>query len=268
VDSLWKEILWGLMSGAFVALLIWVRLLKPLAQRRRPWLVEDVSRERGRTTVLSLRPEAGGGLRFAPGQFAWFAIERSPFSITQHPFSFSSSAEQQAAIEIAIKELGDFTSTHVPNLEPGANVFVDGPHGVFSIDLDEGPGFAFIAGGVGITGLLSMLRTMADREDVRPAVLFYANRGWGDVAFREELELLEGRMDLRVVHVLEQPDDGWRGETGYITSAILHRHLPAAYRRFQYFICGPGPMMDAMEDSLAELGVPPERVHTERFDMV
>jgi predicted ferric reductase len=268
VDSLWKEILWGLMSGAFVALLIWVRLLKPLAQRRRPWLVEDVSRERGRTTVLSLRPEAGGGLRFAPGQFAWFAIERSPFSITQHPFSFSSSAEQQTAIEIAVKELGDFTSTHVPNLEPGANVFVDGPQGVFSIDLDEGPGFAFIAGGVGITGLLSMLRTMADREDVRPAVLFYANRGWGEVAFRDELELLEGRMDLRIVHVLEQPDDGWRGETGYITSAILHRHLPAAYRRFQYFICGPGPMMDAMEDSLAELGVPPERVHTERFDMV
>jgi len=55
------------------------------------------------------------------------------------------------------------------------------------MDRDEGPGFGFIAGGVGITGLISMLRTMADRGDVRPAVLVYANGDWEGVVFREEL---------------------------------------------------------------------------------
>jgi predicted ferric reductase len=129
VDTLWKELLWGLMTGAFVALLLWVRLLKPLARRRRPWLVERVRRERGRTTVLDLRPATGEGMRFAPGQFAWFAIERSPFSITQHPFSFSSSAERTDGVELAIKELGDLTSGRVPQLEAGAAVYVDGPTG-------------------------------------------------------------------------------------------------------------------------------------------
>jgi ferredoxin-NADP reductase len=63
----------------------------------------------------------------------------------------------------------------VHELPPGTTVYVDGPHGVFSIDQAEGPGFGFIAGGVGVTGLPSMLRTMADRGDVRPAVLVYAN---------------------------------------------------------------------------------------------
>jgi ferredoxin-NADP reductase len=53
-----------------------------------------------------------------------------------------------------------------------------------------------------------------------------------------------------------------------VTAEALARHLPPGYRRFQFFICGPDPMMDAAEAALIGLGVPPERVHTERFDMV
>ena len=264
LSSLWKQILWGLMSAAFVGLIVWVRVIKPRRALGRPWRLERVTPERGGTTTLALKPPAGFG--FQPGQFAWFAIGRSPFSLTQHPFSFSSSAERDEA-EIAVKALGDFTST-VGDLEPGTTVYVDGPHGVFSIDEDEGPGFGLIAGGVGIAGLISMLRTLADRQDVRPTVLFYANRDWDGVAFREELETLKDRLDLTLVHVLEQPPEAWPGETGYVTAAILSRHLPPGYQRFQFFICGPDAMMDAAEAALIELGVPPERVHTERFDMV
>jgi predicted ferric reductase len=199
-------------------------------------------------------------------QFAWFAMGRSPFSITQHPFSFASSAERDE-VELAVKALGDFTS-RVSELEPGMTVYVDGPHGVFSIDQDEGPGFGLIAGGVGIAGLISMLRTMADRQDVRPVLLFYANREWDGVAFRDELERLKDGLTLTVVHVLERPPEDWTGETGYVTAEVLSRHLPPGYRRFQFFICGPDPMMDAAEAALIGLGVPSERVHTERFDMV
>jgi predicted ferric reductase len=264
VSSLWKQILWGLMAIAFVGLIVWVRLIKPRRALARPWRLERVTHERGDTTTLALTPPAGFG--FQPGQFAWFAIGRSPFSVTQHPFSFSSSAERDEA-EIAVKALGDFTST-VGDLEPGTTVYVDGPHGVFSIDQDEGPGFGLVAGGVGIAGLISMLRTLADRRDVRPALLFYANRDWDGVAFREELETLKDRLDLTLVHVLERPPEDWSGETGYVTAEVLSRHLPPGYRRFQFFICGPDPMMDAAEAALIQLGVPPERVHTERFDMV
>jgi predicted ferric reductase len=262
VSSVWKQILWGLMTAAFAGLLVWVRIIKPA--RARPWRLERVVAERGETTTLVLKPPFG--FRFEPGQFAWFAIGRSPSSLTWHPFSFSSSAEREE-VELAVKALGDFTST-VGTLEPGTTVYVDGPHGVFSIDQDEGPGFGLLAGGVGIAGLISMLRTLADRQDVRPVLLVYANRDWDGVAFREELEELKGRLSLTVVHVIERPPDGWEGERGYLTAEILSRHLPAGYRRFQYFICGPDPMMDAAEAALIGLGVPGERVHTERFDMV
>ena len=266
VSSLWKQILWGLMSGAFVLLLVWVRLIKPRRALARPWRLERVAAERGRTTTLTLRPPPAAAFRFEPGQFGWFAFRRSPFSLTQHPFSFASSAEREE-VELAVKALGDFTS-QVGELAPGTTVYVDGPHGVFSIDQDEGPGFGLIAGGVGIAALISMLRTMADRQDVRPVVLFYGNREWDDVAFREELEQLEDRLNLSVVHVLSRPPAGWSGETGRVRAEVLARHLPPNYRRFQFFICGPEPMMDAAEATLVELGVPDERVHTERFDMV
>ena len=88
------------------------------------------------------------------------------------------------------------------------------------------------------------------------------------VAFRDEIEQLKGRLSLTVVHVLERAPEDWAGETGYVTDEVLARHLPPGYRRFQFFICGPDPMMDAAEAALIGLGVPPERVHTERFDMV
>ena len=266
VSSLWKQILWALMSFAFVGLIVWVRLIKPRRALARPWRLERVTPERGETTTLTLKPPAAAEFRFEPGQFGWFAIGRSPFSLTQHPFSFSSSAERDE-VELAVKALGDFTS-RVHELEPGTPVYVDGPHGVFSMDQDEGPGFGLIAGGVGIAGLISMLRTMADRHDVRPALLFYANGDWDGVAFREDLERLKEKLTLTVVHVLERPPEDWAGETGYVTAEVLSRHLPPGYRRFQFFICGPDPMMNAVESALAQLGVPPERVHTERFDMV
>jgi ferredoxin-NADP reductase len=87
------------------------------------------------------------------------------------------------------------------------------------------------------------------------------------VAFRYELERLESRTNLTVIHVLERPPANWTGEAGFVNREILSRHLPHGYRRFQFFICGPAPMMDAAESAVLELGVPGQRVHTERFDM-
>jgi predicted ferric reductase len=267
LSSTWKQALWILMSGAFVTLVIWVRIGKPIVQRRRPWIIEQVTHELGRTTTLTLRASGHDGFRFAPGQYGWFAIGRSPFSMTKHPFSFSSNGDAGGTIEVSIKSLGDFTST-VADLEVGTTVYIDGPHGVFSPDLYEGPGFGLIAGGVGITPMVSILRTLAERGDRRPIVAYLANQTWDQVTFREALVELNDRLDLKIVHVLSHAPDGWGGETGRIDADVLRRHLPPGYERWQFFVCGANPMMDAMEEALLALNVPPRRIHTERFDWV
>lgn len=267
VDSVWKQVLWSIMTAAFVGLIVWVRLLRPLRIRRRPWTVERITPERDSTTVLTLRPTGHDGLRFEPGQFAWITVGRSPFSVTSHPFSFCSSAETSGSVEVAIKAAGDFTST-VATLEPGTEVYVDGPHGVFSIDQYEGAGFCLIAGGVGIAPALSMLESLADRGDVRPVVLFAGNRNWESIIFRDRVDELTTRMNVTVVHVLEEPPPDWTGEDGYLDADILARHLTGSFRRFQFFACGPTPMLAAVETALVRIGVPADRIHTERFDWV
>lgn len=256
--------------GILIFLLVWVRLVSPLMRLRRPWQVVEVKPERGKTTTLTIAPLGHHGFRFKPGQFGWIAIGRSPFSITQHPFSFSSAADTQPgdAISMTIKTAGDFTET-VSRVETGTRVYVDGPHGVFSMDQRQGPGYVLVAGGVGVTPMYSMLLTMLEREDVRPVTLFYASANWDEVVLREELAQLSDRMpNFRLIHVLGTPPSDWDGEAGRITADMLRRRLPAQYRRYEFLICGSTPMMDAMEEALAQVGVPYSQVSSERFDMI
>ncbi|MEJ7729683.1 MAG: ferric reductase-like transmembrane domain-containing protein [Polyangiaceae bacterium] len=263
----WQRALWMAMSAALVGLLGWVRVLKPLWRYRHPWRVESIHAEHGNAWTMVMRPEGHPGFRFQPGQFAWVMVGGAPVARTPHPVARAARAEDGERVAMTIKARGDFTGT-IAKVQPGTRVYLDGPHGVFSPDRFEGPGFVLIAGGVGITPIISMVRTMADRQDPRPCLLLYANRDWDGVTFRDELDELARRTPLTVVHVLEKAPAGWQGETGYITEAVLRRHLPKRFERMQYFVCGPGPMMDAMDLALCKVGVSAERINTERFDMV
>jgi ferredoxin-NADP reductase len=123
---------------------------------------------------------------------------------------------------------------------------------------------------VGVTPLFSMAVTMRDRGDVRPVIFFCANARWDEVVLREKLDDLKSSMpNLTVIHVLQDPPPEWNGKTGRITPDLLKECLPMGqFRRFEYFICGSNPMMDAMEHALLSIGVPYSRINTERFDMV
>jgi predicted ferric reductase len=208
LDMAWKQWLWTAYGVFWVGLIAYVRVLRPWRVARFPWTVAEVRAERGRVCTLVLEPaKAQPPLRFAPGQFAWLTLRASPFAMREHPFSIASSAERQDRIEFSIKELGDFTST-IKDIRAGETAWLDAPYGTFGIDEYPGAhGYAFVAGGVGIAPIMSMLRTLADRGDRRPLVLFYGNRVWDRVAFREELEDLSRRLDLKVVHVLQEPPE-------------------------------------------------------------
>jgi predicted ferric reductase len=216
--------------------------------------------------LLAIEPEGHDGLRFKAGQFAWLALEESPLDLQENPFSITSSAAAPRRLEFMIKEFGDFTSSLV-SLRPGESVYVDGPYGTYDIDEIDAPGLALIAGGIGVTPIMSILRTMADRGDERPVVLFYANPDWESVNFRDELVTLQDRLTLQVVHVLEEPPDAWDGEEGFVTEEILDRHLPANRAELSYFICGPLPMIDAVSEAMRDLSLPLRQVHTEQFEM-
>ena len=259
-----------LYLALFAALLLRYRVLRPLRLRRRPCEVLANRDEGSDTRTLVLRPLGWSGFAFEPGQFGWLITGRGPFTGQQHPLSFSSSAERGLAepFEMSIKALGDWSRSVVPRIVPGTRVWVDAPYGALTPDRTPAQGFVLIAGGVGITPMRSMLCTLRDRQDLRPVVLIHAANRPERMLFREELESLRGVLNLECVPVFEVPPAGWSGESGFVTRALLARHLPRQYRRCQFFVCGPPPMMDSVEADLLALGVPPERIATERFDMI
>jgi predicted ferric reductase len=269
LDEVWEQVLWAAMSAALVSLVVWVRVVKPIQRYRHPWKVEEVVPEHGHAFSVNLVPARADGpsrFRFEAGQFTWVMVGGSPFALTQHPFSVSSSAERSDRVTVTIKELGDFTK-HVAELEPGTTVYLDGPHGSFCCDRHPAPGYVLIGGGVGVTPLMSMLRTHADRGVKTPTWLFLAGHDEQSIIFAEEVERLCDHCVLEVVYVVDEAGREWTGERGHLDAAILRRHLPEHHGALEYFICGPPGMMDAAERALEEIGVPAGNVHSERFVM-
>lgn len=265
-----KQAAWIGYGIFWVGLLAYVRIIKPFLLLRNPYQVESVIPERGQAWTLTVKPVKHPGMRFIPGQFAWLTAWESPFSDQEHPFSISSSAENPERIAFTIKELGDFTRT-IKKMQPGQLVYLDGPFGAFSVDRHpHAKGYIFIAGGIGITPMMSMLRTLRDRKDERPLLLIYGNNRWEDVTFREEIEELQIHFNLQIVHVLAQPPENWHGESGFITSDLLDRYLPKEreVNRYETFICGPPIMMDLIEKALPDLGISVGDFHSERFNLV
>lgn len=267
VSQPWKQVLWTGMSIAVVGLLVYVRIVRPVQMLRRPYVVDEVLQRAGDTYSLVLRPVGHRGLRFRPGQFAWLSVGTNPFSLEQHPFSFSSSAERPEWLELTIKASGDFSSA-VSDLQPGTRAYLDGPYGVFTTELNEAATFVFIVGGIGVTPVMSMLRTYADRGDARPMLLLYGVPTVDDITFRAELEELSTQLALRVVIVPSEPPPGWSGPSGYVDQDLLAGELPERRDQLQCFICGPDVMMSSVEDALRELGVHPDRINFERFAFV
>ncbi len=257
-NTLWKQAIW-------IGLVIYLRILKPIWQRGSEWRVAEVRPERGNTCTLVLEPVDHPGMSFMPGQFAWLKLG-STFTLEEHPFSFSSSAERQNRVEFGIKALGDFSGS-IKDVPPGTRASLDGPHGAFCIDRYPAVGFVLIAGGVGITPMMSFLHTMADRRDPRPVVLFYADRGWEGIAYREELDRLQKHLKLEVIYVLQDPPEGWEGERGFISQEMLQKRLPKELIHRNFFICGPPRMMEAVHDALRAQGVRQEHIHMEQFNL-
>ena len=270
ISQPWEKGLWAAMTAGLVGLGIWVRIVKPLQRQRHKWRVLGVAAEPNSSYTVTLAPDSPTvtPFSFRPGQFAWLLTGSStPFALTYHPFSISSSAEDTSRVSFTIKDTGDFTDA-VSRLQSGDIIYVDGPWGEFTMDRHEGPGFVLIAAGIGVTPMLSMLKTLADRDDRRPCWLFLGNRDQDSVACQGELDALTPRLDLEIVHVLSHAQPGWNGETGYLRAEIFDRHLPKGRARLQYFICGPPAMMRSSEEALAQLHIPRDHVHVERFAMV
>lgn len=268
--------LWLAVTLAWLVLILWTRVLRPWQQARNPWRVIQNRDEGDGIRTLVLRPEGRPLRGWRPGQFAWLAVGTSPFALREHPFTISSAPDKGPELTFSIKPLGD-DSKRLTQTPVGTKAYVDGPYGVFSIDREaDAGGFVMIAGGVGVTPILANLQALHARRDPRPIVLLYANDSWDDIPFRDQLAALGRDLDLRVLHVIQNPPkdqsdwppDGFEVRDGLIDADLLADVLPAESRDWPHMLCGPAPMLSAVRQALHGMGVPRSRIDSEIFEMV
>ena len=118
----WLQAFWLVMLGLALLALLWVYALTPLLQLHHPYRVTAVERVALKTWRVAIEPVSGAGADFRAGQFFWLTLDRSPFAITEHPFSISSCPAQRPLFEFTIKEAGDFTKT-IASIPVGARAY-------------------------------------------------------------------------------------------------------------------------------------------------
>ena len=183
-------------------------------------------------------------------------------------------APQDGQLKVTVKRIegGIFSNWANDNLKPGDEVEVMPPHGSFTWDFrpDASNHYAGFAGGSGITPVMSLLKTALLSEPDSRFTLFYGNRDSASVIFLEELSRLKNRfMDrLQVHHFLaeEAEDiDLFNGMLDRTKCDLILGSLVEPEEIAAFFICGPGPMMDAADEALQAVGVPGDRILIERF---
>lgn len=261
---------WAAAVGLALLALLYVYLLRPIAAARGArYRVTAVQRVALKTWRLTAAPERGHALSYQAGQFAWLKFGRSLGNLVELPFSFASApAADGDALSFLIKEAGDFTDG-IGRIAPGTALFLDGPHGTFTLRGRQGEGIVLIAGGIGIAPMVGLLRELAARRDPRPVIVVYGNRIREQIVPLQDLVPLDRLPALQIHHVLSEPPPDWDGMTGTIDAGTLARTLPATDRaRWLYFVCGPAEMIDAVETVLVHANVPLRQIVAERLRYV
>jgi ferredoxin-NADP reductase len=270
VTGAWPvTVIWVLLFVSAAAAYVYHKFVGPSLRGKRPFRVESIIRETHNVWTITLAPPEGREqFEYLPGQFQFLTFLRgSRLRGEEHPFTISSSPGRKGFHASTIKESGDFTRT-IGETRAGDLVAVQAPFGRFSYLLHPGErDLVFIAGGVGITPLMSMLRHMRDMDADKEVLLLYANSTEQDILFRDELDRIASaeRPRLSVVHVLSKAAPEWRGERGHIDQAVIRKYCRGDLEGKSFYLCGPPAMMTALIAAVIDLGVPSRRVRSERF---
>lgn len=251
----------GLYAFAALNILIWRFGTTFLNDARFHFTVQKVVPETATATSVYITGKHVERFKAKGGQFVMVRFLARPFVWQEHPFSLSRLPHPEG-LRLTIRQLGDFTNM-IPHLKPGTRVWVSGPFGAFTREKQRTKKILYIAGGIGITPIRSMVEEQAVRGEKAVSVLMYGNRTEQDTVFLKELQELGATIAMPIFNVLSE-QKGYKGETGFIDPQRILRLVPDARER-DVFLCGPPPMMWAIIKGLKEAGMPQAQIHYERF---
>lgn len=227
--------------------------------------------------ALSIRfdvpPELADAFRFKAGQHLTLKADIGAEEVRRN-YSLCT-APDEGAITVTVKRIagGLFSNWVAESLRAGDMIDVMTPHGSFTVPFEAGAArrYVGIAGGSGITPIMSLIRTALAQEPASRFTLFYGNRDSQSVIFLEALADLKDRYmgRLELFHFLAEEEGEVELFNGMLDAArcgeAVDRLVVDPATIDAWFICGPGPMMDAAEAVLVERGIASDKIHIERF---
>ena len=230
-------------------------------------------------TVTAIHPETKQTKSFTfalpkwmahrPGQHYDVRLTAPDGYRTERSYSIASPPERAGEVDLTVERIPDGeVSTYVHDvLAAGDGVEVRGPIGGYFVwEASTGGPLLLVAGGSGVVPLMAMLRHRAAAGAKIPARLLYSSRTLEDVIFRQELDSLASRDGLAIFHTLTrgQPK-GWTGYARRIDQPMLAEVSRPLGTAAVAFICGPTALVETAANALVQLGLPQERIRTERF---
>jgi ferredoxin-NADP reductase len=224
---------------------------------------------------LTFERSDGAAFVFEPGQWVSFVLSSGGTEI-RRSYSIASSPNGTPRFDVTVTHvLGGPGSSLLHSMQPGAHLTAIGPQGFFTRPLANAPPSLFVATGTGVTPFRSMLGAAIAAGDRTPIWLLFGVRREEDLLYREELaDLAAAHAHFRVVPTLSQPSGAdWGGRRGYVQTHVreLLDELAASPESGgtapHAYICGLQRMVGSVRELLRkEMGLPRERVHTERYD--
>jgi len=200
-----------------------------------------------------------------------------------------SSSPLEDDIAVTVKRVSDGLMSNylIGSLQPGATLNVMPPEGRFhtKLDAEQQKTYYLFGAGSGITPLMSILKTIVEKEPKSTIFLFYGNRTKESIIFKSELDRLQKRYSgqLFVEYILSQPERNkpkgmagwfskgtplWDGHVGRLDAGLATKLLeeyPPRSKESEYFICGPGNMISTIENLLLNRRIDPDHIHREHF---
>jgi predicted ferric reductase len=264
----WPMSAWIVLLSIWMSAMIWARLIRPrcTAKRRLHTVTNITTIAEGITEVTLSRADGTATFPFMPGQFMFVRFTRSSLPDEEHPFTICSSPDNRSEIQLAAKHCGDFTN-QLDRLRRGDSANVSGPHGGFT------PwrfGIVYhrilVAGGIGITPILSILRTLALQESKLRVTLVWSNRTYDDLPYRDELDRLkESCPQLTVTHVITRGAASPHYLSGRLDLSTTKELFPDWSVGTHVMICGPEGMTRDLCKAFRARGYPAKALHRELF---
>lgn len=211
---------------------------------------------------------SGSDFSFKPGQYANFALPKASSSgEDSHVFSIASSPHHKDTLMIATRMRDTPFKSALKNIPLGTKVKVNRPAGRFFLHEESSKPAVFLAGGIGITPMLSMIEWATEKKSPHKIHLFYSNRSPQSTAFLEELLQWEKENPnfKLIATVTDLEGSPWKHEQGRVDEGMIRKYVSEIDRPIFYAV-GPPGMVEAMDRLLQGMGIPTDRIRTEKFD--